>query len=83
MPEARADARQKALKIRFELDYWRAKIGAFRKTAEEIDGGFSNRQLVDTGVMPRSFFYISVLSGLEKALKRCYSPKNVKKSPDC
>ena len=58
MPEIRAVQRQKALKIRFELDYWRAKIGAFRKTAEEIDGGFSNRQLVDTGVMSRHAVFL-------------------------
>lgn len=57
MPEARAAARQKALKYRFELDYWRAKIGAFKKTAEEI-GGFSNRQLVDTGVMERHAVFL-------------------------
>lgn len=57
-PEARAAARQKALKYRFELEYWRAKIGAFKITAEDIDGGFSRRQLVDTGVMSRHAVFL-------------------------
>lgn len=57
-PEARAIARQQALKLRFELDYWRAKIGAFKKTAEDLDGGFSKRQLVDTGVMSRHAVFL-------------------------
>lgn len=56
--EARAAARQKALKYRFELEYWREKIKAFKMTAEDLDGGFSKRQLVDTGVMSRHAVFL-------------------------
>ena len=53
----RSNARIKALVTKFELDYWRDKIGRFKVTMEKLRendsglGGFKKRQLVDTGIM--------------------------------
>lgn len=56
-PAARSNARIKALKTKFELDYWRDKVGRFDATPEKLQdpegglNGFKKRQLVDTGIM--------------------------------
>ena len=56
-PQQRANARIKALRIKFELDYWRDKLKRFETTADKLTdpanglSGFKRRQLVDTGIM--------------------------------
>jgi CRISPR-associated endonuclease Csn1 len=58
-PQARANARIKALSLRFERDYWRDKLRRFDATREQLAfgtgelAGFKKRQLVDTGIMAR------------------------------
>ena len=52
-PERKATARQKALVTELELRYWEKKVSYFEVTAENMENGFMNRQLVDTGVMTR------------------------------
>lgn len=58
-PQARANARIKALSLRFERDYWRDKLRRFDATREQLEfgtgdlTGFKKRQLVDTGIMAR------------------------------
>lgn len=58
-PQARANARIKALSLRFERDYWRDKLRRFDATREQLAfgtgdlTGFKKRQLVDTGIMAR------------------------------
>ncbi len=54
-PDLKGQRRQEALLTQFERDYWRKKISYFTKTAEDLanDSGFSNRQLVDTGIITR------------------------------
>lgn len=58
-PQAKADARAKAIAIRFERDYWRDKLRRFDATHEQLEFGtgeltsFKKRQLVDTGIMTR------------------------------
>ena len=49
---ARADARQKMLKQRFRLNYWRNKLKTFELQKEDLEG-FTRRQLAATGVMAR------------------------------
>lgn len=56
-PQAKANARIKAIRIRLELDYWRDKLRRFEITSDRLvdpaEGlsGFKRRQLVDTGIM--------------------------------
>lgn len=52
-PEFKAKAVQKAIVTKLKLDYWRTKLRYFTMTADKIDVGFMNRQLVDTGIMTR------------------------------
>lgn len=56
-PQQRANARIKAIRIKFELDYWRDKLRRFEITSDRLVdpenglSGFKRRQLVDTGIM--------------------------------
>lgn len=56
-PQAKSNARIKAIRTKLELDYWRSKLRRFEITADRlvdpVDGlsGFKRRQLVDTGIM--------------------------------
>jgi len=56
-PSARAAARIRALRTKFELGYWRDKVRRFEigsdRLADPSEGlsGFKRRQLVDTGIM--------------------------------
>lgn len=56
-PQAKANARIKAIRVRLELDYWRDKLRRFEVTSDRLvdpaEGlsGFKRRQLVDTGIM--------------------------------
>ena len=52
-PDRKAALRQKALVTEFELKYWEKKVGYFEATADNLEQGFMNRQLVDTGIMTR------------------------------
>ena len=52
-PERKAQLRQKALVTEFEYRYWEKKVRYFEMTADNMDTGFLNRQLVDTGIMTR------------------------------
>lgn len=49
----RAAARQKMLRLRFALDYWRTKVKTFMLAADEVNEEFALRQLSATGVMTR------------------------------
>ena len=51
--EAKARNRQKALATKMELNYWRDKVFAFTREADQLNQGFMNRQLVDTGIITR------------------------------
>lgn len=59
---------QKAKSIKFKLDYWKNKIESFFVSADELNSGFTNRQLVDTGVMTRH-----ALSFLKSVYPHVYS----------
>lgn len=56
-PQAKSNARIKAIRTRLELDYWRDKVRRFEITADKLTdpetgiSGFKRRQLVDTGIM--------------------------------
>ncbi len=51
--------RAEMLECRMELEYWTAKLETFKKTDEDLaKGGFSKRQLVDTGVMSRHAVFL-------------------------
>jgi CRISPR-associated endonuclease Csn1 len=52
-PEMKAKAVQKSIVTRLKLDYWKNKCRFFTITADRVDAGFMNRQLVDTGIMSR------------------------------
>ena len=49
----RASVKQKAIVLREKRRYWREKLLTFEMGREELDGNFSRRQLVATGVMSR------------------------------
>lgn len=53
VPERKAAAWQKALVTEFEYRYWEKKVRYFEMAADDMDPGFLNRQLVDTGIMTR------------------------------
>ena len=56
-PQAKANARIKAIRVRLDLDYWRDKLRRFEITSDKLAdpaeglSGFKRRQLVDTGIM--------------------------------
>ncbi len=61
--------RAEMLECRMELEYWKAKLETFKKTDEDLEqGGFSKRQLVDTGVMSRHAVFL-----LKSVYKSTYS----------
>lgn len=49
----RAEARQKMIEAYEKRRYWREKLRSFSICREELDAGFSRRQLAATGVMAR------------------------------
>ena len=51
--DRRAQNRQKALVTKMKLNYWRDKVKAFERTADDLTESFMKRQLVDTGIMTR------------------------------
>ena len=56
-PQAKSDARAKAIRTKMELNYWKDKLRRFEIPSEKLvapaEGlsGFKRRQLVDTGIM--------------------------------
>jgi len=58
-PVAKAQARIKALRTRFERDYWRDKLRRFEISLDRLTdsasglSGFKKRQLVDSGIMSK------------------------------